>query len=74
MPYQSNPELDRAFNQGADARLAGTPVEMCPYRGDGQRSLRQAYESGFWHVQAFWGCDVPAHLRRRLPEVREMAS
>ena len=74
MAYHSNPELDRAFNLGADSRLAGVPADLCPYHGDDNRSLRDAWENGWRHVQAFYGCDVPAHLRRRLPEVREMAS
>jgi hypothetical protein len=68
-----DPELSsaHAFGEGADARLAGRPVDANPYGQGAEKCLRVAWDSGWRHVHRSWGCDVGAGwwAVRPLPRV-----
>lgn len=59
-------DLRRAFNVGADSRIAGRPVATCPY---GRDDLRRSFEHGWTSADREWGADVHPSRRTRLPEV-----
>ena len=63
----------RAFNAGADARLAGWPRGYNPYDRLAESALYQAWRRGWLHTDAHWGCDARLYPKwpvRPLPAVK----
>jgi hypothetical protein len=61
-----------SFNDGADHRLWGRPIEDNPHEWG--TSLWLTWRAGYLHVDEFWGVDSVADFWRpirRLPGVRE---
>jgi hypothetical protein len=61
-------ELAVAFNEGGDARMLGLALLRCPYGTRDLRHLRQAWRSGWRHLDREWGLDSRRAIRR-LPEI-----
>lgn len=56
------------FNQGADARIIGTPITLCPYIAGSKE--RCAWVEGWQHVHNYWGSGVDSRWRYRgLPAI-----
>lgn len=66
--YAESP--DSFFGRGCDARLAGHPVEACPYEPSGYAFIQ--WVAGWRHVHTYWGNLVFGRWAYRpLPLVRE---
>lgn len=61
--------VQRAFNEGCDARLAGWPMSYCPYLPT-EISLYESWRRGWLDVQHSWGKESPWPVRP-LPPVKE---
>ncbi len=57
---------DKAFNQGADARMMGEPITYCPYN-DAERKM--FWQAGWREVDRFWGAKAKWPVQR-IPSVR----
>lgn len=57
-----------AFNAGCNARIKGRPISD---RLHVPSESRSAWQHGWLHTQAFWGCDNP--VARPLPDVAQPA-
>ena len=51
-------DFTRAFNAGADARLAGQPQEACPHRRHVDSQLYRGWLAGWWDVNLHWGSEA----------------
>ena len=64
-------QIDRAFNRGCDARIAGFAITANPYT-TGDMGLMRAWKSGWRDAHRSWGAEyLDADA---LPEVREDAA
>jgi ribosome modulation factor len=60
-------QINKAFNKGSDARLAGVPYSMCPYIGMYKKELRFQWQRGWMHLHANWGLDAKGRTIKELP-------
>lgn len=60
-----------AFNQGADARLAGVPEWLNPYPRSSDHSEFAYWRAGWRDVDRYWAIWCKDRPKPRLAEVRE---
>ncbi len=58
-----------AFGRGADARLAGRPMDACPFHIDGERPLYESFRRGYKSAANEWAVDAKWPVRE-LVKVR----
>lgn len=68
------PEVVRAFNKGADARIEGKSRQDNPYYRTEHGSERRAWNEGWRSVHRSWGKDAGEHTFTPLPAVQEPVS
>lgn len=67
-----SPEARRAFNLGADARLAGRSLAANPYEHLGERVEYRLWKRGWEDVAGHWGDWNPE--AKPLPAVERLAN